>query len=86
MLVACLVLILSELDMFSIDIIFWEKKVCSAGPAGKEFATAFMQNYFEDHKCLSFKIEVVAPPTSLHPTKVQVTALGKVYEKTVDPG
>jgi hypothetical protein len=34
----------------------------------------------------SFNIEVVAPPTSLHPTKVKITALGKVYEKTVDPG
>ncbi|XP_052360414.1 IgGFc-binding protein-like [Oncorhynchus keta] len=60
--------------------------LCSAGPAGKEFATAFMQNYIEDYKGSSFKIEVASPPTSLQPTKVKVTALGKVYEKTVDPG
>nr|XP_046181870.1 IgGFc-binding protein-like [Oncorhynchus gorbuscha] len=60
--------------------------LCSAGPAGKEFATAFMQNYIEDYKGSSFKIEVASPPTSLQPTEVKVTALGKVYEKTVDPG
>ena len=53
---------------------------------GKEFTTAFMQNYIEDYKGSSFKIEVASPPTSLQPTKVKVTALGKVYEKTVDPG
>ncbi|KAM9419012.1 IgGFc-binding protein-like [Salvelinus alpinus] len=60
--------------------------LCSAGPAGKEFATAFMQNYIEDYKGSSFKIEVASPPLSLQPTMVKVTALGKDYEKTVDPG
>lgn len=52
---------------------------------GREFATAFMQNYNGDSDG-RFTIEVSAPPSAQGSTKVKVSAVGQVFEKDVDPG
>lgn len=57
-----------------------------AGPAGRNFAISFMQNYMEvRNEPRRFLVEVFNPAATLS-AKVTVTALGKVYEKTVQPG
>ncbi|XP_017338014.1 IgGFc-binding protein [Ictalurus punctatus] len=62
--------------------------LCAAGPAGKEFALSFMQNYIPGNKGgpAQFIVEVSSPPSSLISTKVKVIALGKVWETTLQPG
>lgn len=60
--------------------------LCSALPAGREFATTFMQNFGGDGRDIRFLIEVAALPTSQGSTKVKVTAMGEVYEKEINPG
>ncbi|KAI5087282.1 IgGFc-binding protein-like [Silurus meridionalis] len=57
----------------------------AAGPAGKEFGMSFMQNYKPGGPA-RFIVEVSSPPSSLLSTKVKVTALGKVFETTLQPG
>ncbi|KAI5630196.1 IgGFc-binding protein-like [Silurus asotus] len=57
----------------------------AAGPAGKEFGMSFMQNYKPGDPA-RFIVEVSSPPSSLLSTKVKVTALGKVFETTLQPG
>ncbi|XP_071356988.1 IgGFc-binding protein-like [Trachinotus anak] len=59
---------------------------CSASPAGREFATSFMQNLKGDGRDTRFLVEVAALPSSQGSTKVKVTAVGEVYEKDIDPG
>ncbi|XP_037649588.1 IgGFc-binding protein-like [Sebastes umbrosus] len=60
--------------------------LCSASPAGREFATSFMQNLGRDDRDARFLVEVVALPSSRGSTKVKVSAMGEVYEKEINPG
>ncbi|XP_044191762.1 IgGFc-binding protein-like [Thunnus albacares] len=60
--------------------------LCSALPAGREFATSFMHNVGRDGRDTRFLVEVAALPTSQGSTKVKVSAVGEVYEKEIDPG
>lgn len=60
--------------------------LCSALPAGREFATSFMHNLGNDGRDTRFLVEVAALPTSQGSTKVKVTAMGQVYEKEIEPG
>lgn len=57
--------------------------LCSSLPAGREFATSFMQNLGSDDSATHFIIEVTALPTSQGSTKVKVTAGGQVNEKEI---
>ncbi|XP_026999588.2 IgGFc-binding protein [Tachysurus fulvidraco] len=59
--------------------------ICAAGPAGKEFAISFMQNY-KYTGVPHFSVDVSSPPSSLLSTNVKVTALGNVFEATLQPG
>ncbi|XP_066531571.1 IgGFc-binding protein-like [Hoplias malabaricus] len=63
-------------------------ELCTAGPAGREFALSFMQNYKPGNNDgpSRFMVEVSSPPNALLSTKVKVTALDKVFEKTLKPG
>ncbi|KAK2830492.1 hypothetical protein Q5P01_018423 [Channa striata] len=60
--------------------------LCSASPAGREFATSFMQNLGNDGRDTRFLVEVTALPSSKGSTKVKVTAMGGIYEKDISPG
>ncbi|XP_029023837.1 IgGFc-binding protein-like [Betta splendens] len=60
--------------------------LCSASPAGREFATSFMQNLGSDGSDTRFVVEVAALPSSRGTTKVKVTAVGQTYEKEISPG
>ncbi|XP_045915562.1 IgGFc-binding protein-like [Micropterus dolomieu] len=60
--------------------------LCSALPAGREFATSFMQNLGSDGRDTRFLVEVAALPSSQGSTKVKVTAVGGVYEREINPG
>uniref|UniRef100_A0AAY5F3D3 VWFD domain-containing protein n=1 Tax=Electrophorus electricus TaxID=8005 RepID=A0AAY5F3D3_ELEEL len=55
---------------------------------GKEFALSFMQNYKPGNNAgeTRLMVEVSSPPGAILSTKVKVTALGKVFEKTLQPG
>ncbi|KAJ8335065.1 hypothetical protein SKAU_G00407040 [Synaphobranchus kaupii] len=62
--------------------------LCSAGPAGREFATAFMENYRADYGEARFLIQVSAPLTLKGTTEVRVTVPQLAYDekRTVKPG
>lgn len=60
--------------------------LCSASPAGREFATSFMQNLGSDGSDTRFLVEVAALPSSNGNTKVKVIAMGQTYEKDIGPG
>ncbi|XP_070702956.1 IgGFc-binding protein-like [Pempheris klunzingeri] len=60
--------------------------LCSALPAGREFATSFMYNLGSNGRDTRFLVEVAALPTSQGSTKVKVTAVGEVYEREIKPG
>ncbi|XP_018540526.2 IgGFc-binding protein [Lates calcarifer] len=60
--------------------------LCSASPAGREFATSFMHNLGSDNSETHFLVEVAALPSSKGSTRVKVTAVGRVYERDIDPG
>ncbi|TKS88325.1 IgGFc-binding protein [Collichthys lucidus] len=60
--------------------------LCSSLPAGREFATSFLQNLGSDDSATHFIIAVTALPTSQGSTKVKVTAVGQIYEKEMNPG
>uniref|UniRef100_A0A8B9KF75 VWFD domain-containing protein n=1 Tax=Astyanax mexicanus TaxID=7994 RepID=A0A8B9KF75_ASTMX len=62
--------------------------LCTAGPAGKEFALSFMQNYKPGNNDgpSRFIVEISSPPGTILSTKVTVTALGQEFEKTLQPG
>nr|XP_046274208.1 IgGFc-binding protein-like [Scatophagus argus] len=60
--------------------------LCSASPAGREFATSFMQNLGGVGRDTHFLVKVTALPTLKSGTKVKVTAMGEVYGKEINPG
>ncbi|CAB1443365.1 unnamed protein product [Pleuronectes platessa] len=60
--------------------------LCSALPAGREFATSFMQNLGCDGKETRFSVEVAALPFSQGRTTVRVTAEGEVKVEEIEPG
>nr|XP_019957505.1 PREDICTED: IgGFc-binding protein-like [Paralichthys olivaceus] len=60
--------------------------LCSALPAGREFATSFMQNLGGDGKDSRFSVEVAALPSSQGSTNVKVTAVGEVKVMEIEPG
>ncbi|XP_037396853.1 IgGFc-binding protein-like [Pygocentrus nattereri] len=62
--------------------------LCTAGPAGKEFALSFMQNYKpgNNNGPSRFIVEISSPPSSILSTNVKVIALGQVFEKILQPG
>ncbi|KAG7278197.1 hypothetical protein CRUP_002159 [Coryphaenoides rupestris] len=64
---------------------FPRRRLSSALPMGREFATAFMQNLNGDSDG-RFTIEVSAALSAQGSTKVKVSAVGQVFEKDVDPG
>ncbi|XP_066575341.1 IgGFc-binding protein [Amia ocellicauda] len=59
--------------------------LCLASPAGKEFATVFMQNYYQNYAEPRLQIQVSAfsPDTKV---KVSVSGLSIVQEKTLGAG
>ncbi|KAI4876213.1 hypothetical protein NFI96_017951 [Prochilodus magdalenae] len=72
---------------FTLCVTDFDSGLCSAGPAGKEFALSFMQNYKQDNTGQSrFMVEVSSPPGTMSNTNVKVTALGQVFTTTLEPG